>query len=466
MALIIDRLFTPSLAQVAYFVADEIAGEVAVIDPRRDIDGYLAWAAERNLRIVAVLETHVHADFVSGGPELSEATSAPIYTSRLGKQTFEHVALDDGDSISVGGLKIQAYFTPGHTPEHMSYLLFDPAHGSEPVALFTGDALFVGDVGRPDLLGAAQTADLAAKLHSTVTDRFLPLPDHVIVYPGHTAGSSCGKAIGDAPDSTIGTERRNNYALQPMGRESFVDTVLKDMPIAPTYYPQLKVVNKVGSRSLDTVPDGTPLDAGAVADLLEDGALVIDTRETEEFAAGHIPGSLAIAWGSSFLEWMGWVAPYDRDLVLILDDESTFEEIRTELQRIGLDRVAGYLKGGLSAWKVDERPVETLETISVDELSRALETSEAPVLLDVRRAGEWKTSHIDGAEHVYAGSLAQGADVEIDDDRMTALICGTGYRSAVAASLLKKRGHHNLVNVTGGMDAWLERGLPVESSTR
>ncbi len=462
--MIIDRLFTPSLAQVAYFVADEIAGEVAVIDPRRDIEGYLSWAAERNLRIVAVLETHVHADFVSGGPELSEATSAPIYTSRLGKQTFDHVPLDDGDSISVGGLKLQAYFTPGHTPEHMSYLLFDPAHGSEPVALFTGDALFVGDVGRPDLLGAAQTADLAAQLYSTVTDRFLPLPDRVIVYPGHTAGSSCGKAIGDAPDSTIGTERRNNYALQPMGRESFVDTVLKDMPLAPTYYPQLKVVNKAGSQSLDVLPDGTPLDAGAVADLLLEGALVIDTRETEEFAAGHIPGSLAIAWGSSFLEWMGWIAPFDRDLVLILGDESTYDEIRTELRRIGLDRLAGYLKGGLSAWMADRRPVDTLESVTVEELSRRLDSSDAPLVMDVRRSGEWTSGHIAGAEHVYAGSLAQGADVDIDDDRTTALICGTGYRSAVAASLLKKHGHHNLVNVNGGMDAWLERGLPVESS--
>ena len=459
--MIIDRIYTPSLAQVTYLVADEAAGEVAVVDPRRDVQAVLDWAAERDFRIVAVLETHVHADFVSGGPDLAAATGATLYGSRLGNQDFPHQPLDDGDLIPVGSLKLQAYFTPGHTPEHMSYLLFDPAQGTDPLAIFTGDALFVGDVGRPDLLGGAHTSDLANQLHATVSERFLTLPDSVIVYPGHTAGSSCGKAIGDAPDSTIGAEKRGNYAFQPMDRETFVATVLRDMPLAPTYYPQLKKVNKVGPAPLADLPAGAPLSPSSVQTMQHDGALVIDTRGADAFGAGHIPGALAIGWGPNFLAWIGWIAPYDRDLVLVLNDASTYQDAVTELRRIGLDRVAGYLQGGMDAWSAAGLPEATLAQMTVNELASRLTTADAPAVLDVRRPDEWNEGHIASASHTYVGEMAQGAEPVLDDARPTAVICGTGYRSAVAASLLQQRGHRHLINVTGGMTAWNAAGLPV-----
>ncbi len=460
--MIIDRLYTPSLAQVAYLVADDSTGDVAVIDPRRDVQSALDWAAERGFRITSIFETHVHADFVSGGPELARLTGAPLHTSRLGHQEFPHHPLDDGDVVSVGNLTIQALWTPGHTPEHMSYLLFDPARGETPVALFSGDALFVGDVGRPDLLGASHTTELAEQLHATVSERFMSLPDEVVVYPGHTAGSSCGKQIGDAPDTTIGAEKRMNYAFKPMDREKFVATVLKDMPLAPTYYPELKKVNKVGPVSIATLPEIAPLSPAKVDAMLSANALVIDTRSAAEFGDGHIPGVLAVGWGSNFLTWMGWIAPYDRDLVLVLDDATSHDEVALELRRIGIDRVSGYLEGGMAAWREAGLPVATMPQISVSELAQRLtETGSALAVLDVRRPDEWDEGHITSARHAYAGELTQGADAPVDDSRPTAVVCGSGYRSAVAASLLAQRGHANLLNVTGGMTAWNEAGLPV-----
>lgn len=241
--MIIDRVFTPGLAQVAYLVADEHAGDVAVIDPRRDVEVYLSWADARALRISAILETHVHADFVSGAHDLARASGAPIFTSRLANQDFQHHPLDDGDEVTIGTLILRALWSPGHTPEHLSYLLIHPEHGESGVALFSGDALFVGEVGRPDLLGETETQRLANQLYETVVQRFAPLDNAVVVYPGHTAGSACGKKIGDAPHTTIGEEKRANYAFQAQSRDAFVSMVLEGMPQPPTYYPVLKRVN-------------------------------------------------------------------------------------------------------------------------------------------------------------------------------------------------------------------------------
>ena len=461
--MIVDRIFTPSLSQVAYLVADEAAGLAVVIDPRRDVQAYRDWADERGLRISAILETHVHADFVSGGKELSELTGAPLYASRLGDQAFPHHPLDDGEDIAIGSLVLRAFWTPGHTPEHMSYLLFDLAQGDDPIAVFTGDALFVGDVGRPDLLGAARTGELVAQLYPTITQRFATLPDATLVYPGHTAGSSCGKKIVDAPDSTIGTERRTNYAFQPATAESFAEAVLGNMPPAPTYYPELKRVNKVGPADTASLPDGGPLSAAAVKALREDGALVVDARGPAAFGEGHIPGAIAVGWGPNFLAWMGWLAPYERDLVFVIDDPEQFADLRLELRRIGLDRVAGYLQGGMEAWHAAGYPAEMLEQASVSDLAaRRAEPSPLPVL-DVRGDDEWRQGHIGGAEHVFAGALAQGAEVPFGPDETFAVICGTGYRSSVAASLLQARGYTRLINIMGGMTAWSEAGFPVSA---
>ena len=244
--MIIDRVYTPGLAQVAYLVADEAAKVAAVIDPRRDIEAYLEWAAMRELRIEAALETHVHADFVSGARELAAATGATIYASRRGNQEFPYHPLDDWDEVAVGRLRLRAFWTPGHTPEHLGYLLIDPAAGPDPIALFSGDVLFSGEIGRPDLLGSAQIQELANQLYDTVANRLSRLPDEVVVYPGHTAGSPCGKKIGDAPQTTIGQEKRFNYAFQVRNKDEFVRTVMEGMPGPPAYYPTMKRVNKAG----------------------------------------------------------------------------------------------------------------------------------------------------------------------------------------------------------------------------
>jgi hydroxyacylglutathione hydrolase len=458
---ILDRVYTPGLAQVAYLVADEAAGEVAVIDPRRDVDVYLVWAAVRGLRITAILETHVHADFVSGARELAAATGAPIYASRLGNQEFPHAPLDDGREVAVGRLRLRALWTPGHTPEHLAYLLIDPQQGRAPIALYSGDALFVGEVGRPDLLGTEQTEQLANQLYHTVVDRLSRLADNVVVYPGHTAGSSCGKKIGDAPQTTIGSERRFNYAFQARAKEAFVRMVLAGMPPAPTYYPILKRVNKAGPALIAELPEGQPLTPEAVASRQASGAAVIDARSPAAFGAGHVPGALFAGLGPDFTTWMGWLAPYDRELIVVLDDVVQFAEARTELRRIGLDTVAGYLAGGMAAWRAAGRDVVTLPQTSVTELAQTLNgVRDGLVVLDVRSDDEWTEGHISGAMHRFAGELAQGAPTPVNGTAPVAVICGTGYRSSVAASLLQARGWRNLINVTGGMAAWNEAKLP------
>lgn len=462
--MILERVFTPGLAQVAYFLADETAGVAAVIDPRRDIDAYVELAARHQVRITSILETHIHADFVSGAIELGSATGAAVYVSEWGEQKFSHVALRDAEYVDVGRLRLQVLWTPGHTPEHVSYLLIDRDKGDAPIALFSGDALFVGDVGRPDLLGEDQTQRLAEQLFYTVTDRLARLDDGVVVYPGHTGGSACGKQIGDAPQTTIGRERTTNYAFAPRTKDAFVRAVLDGMPSPPTYYPILKRVNHAGAPLLAALPDGGPLNPAQVAERQAAGALVVDARSPGAFGSGHVPGAVFAGLGPNFLAWLGWMAPYDRDLILVLDDDAAFAEAQNEARRIGLDRVAGFLAGGIAAWTAVGRPVSMLPQMSVQDLGARLDgPSNGLAVLDVRSADEWSSGHVAGAVHRFAGELAQGAEApaEIRDAAEVAVICGSGYRSSVAASLLQARGSTLLINVIGGMGAWTEAGLPV-----
>ncbi|MCA1666560.1 MAG: MBL fold metallo-hydrolase [Thermomicrobia bacterium] len=459
--MIIDRIYTPGLAQVAYMIADEDGGVAAVIDPRRDVDVYLNWAAAHRVRIVAILETHIHADFVSGARELAAATRAPLLVSRDGGQQFATDYLDDGDDLPIGALHLKALATPGHTPEHLAYLLFDPAHGSDPVALFSGDALFVGEVGRPDLLGEDATQELASKLYRTV-ERLKRLPDDLVVYPGHTAGSACGKKIGDAPTTTIGGEKRGNYAFHAASEGEFVKKVLADMPPSPTYYPILKRVNKEGAVPLADLPPGKTLTPADVAELLTAGGLVVDARTPEAFGAGHIPGAVFAGLGPNFTTWMGWLAPYDRDVALILEDDDRHDDARTELHRIGVDRVAGFLAGGMQTWEGDGRRVRTLQQLSVADLARRRTGNDTLAVLDVRGDDEWDAGHIAGAVHRFAGEIIQGTPPPLPEDQPVAVICGTGYRASVAASILEGRGYDDLRNVIGGMEAWETAGLPEE----
>ncbi len=451
--MITDRIFTPGLAQVAYLIADEEAGVVAIIDPRRDVDEYVQWAQERGLTYVAILETHVHADFVSGAPELAAKTGAPVYASRLGNSEFDHIPVDDGDIIEVGSVRLKALFTPGHTPEHMAYLLLPDPGSDVPTVMYSGDVLFVGDVGRPDLLGEKATRGLSEQLFTTVTEKLKQLPDDVVVYPGHTAGSACGKKIGDAPSTTIRAEKMGNYAFQPEERDEFIGQVMTDMPKPPTYYPTLKVVNKVGAVKLDGLNAPVAMSADAVKDAMEAGALVVDTRTPEAFGEGHIPGSIFAGAGGSFHAWMGWMAPYERDIVIVGGGEWSVDEVVTALRQIGLDRAVGYLEGGIDGWTGE---LETTPMITAEELAANLDDYQ---VLDVRTESEWKDGHIESASLLPASEITNGVMPEdlVAADKPVALICGTGFRSSVASSLLQARGMDNLVTVQGGMDAWSSR---------
>jgi hydroxyacylglutathione hydrolase len=457
----IERFYTPGLAQVAYGLADPTTGEAAIIDPRRDIDDYLNWAAGRGYTIRAILETHVHADFVSGARELAAATGAPIYAGRLGESEFPHQPLDDGDIVQVGKLKLKAFWTPGHTPEHMAFLLFDPEQGDNPVALFSGDVLFAGEIGRPDLLGAERQKVLIQQLYETVTERLATLPDAVVVYPGHGAGSPCGKKIGEGDQTNIGQEKRFNYAFLANSRDAFIKSVMEAMPRPPAYYPTMKRVNKAGPALLRDLPEGTPFSADDVAARQATGALVIDARPADDFAAGHIPRSVSVGLGTGFAIWAGWLAPYDREVVLVLPADGSYESARTELRRIGIDNVGGYLRGGMSAWRASGRPIQALDALPVDELASRLGDSEnGPRVIDVRDETEWTAHHIPGSRNLSAGALAQGADANVDESATVAVICESGYRSTLAASLLQGRGYERVMTIPGGMAAWTAAGLP------
>ncbi len=465
--MIVDRVYTPGLAQVAYLIAGEDERVAAVIDPRRDVDAYIEWAARHGLRITAILETHVHADFVSGARELAGATGAPVFASLLGNSRFPHHALSDGDQIKVGGLILQAFWTPGHTPEHMSYLLIDPSQGGEPVALFSGDLLFVGEVGRPDLLGTEHTRTLAEQLYESIAHRLSPLSDRVVVYPGHTAGSSCGKKIGDAPQTTMGQERLFNYALRPealASKETFIDTILAGMPVPPAYYPTMKRVNQVGPALLRDLPEGNPLSPEDVERRVAGGALIVDARSPDAFASGHISGSFFIGDDADRVNWIGWLAPYDRDLVFLLADDSQFDQVRIDLLRIGLDRIAGYVAGGIERWTESGRWLSSMTRLTPAELVARLAHQNRPTVIDVRTNEEWRSGHIPGSINRFVGEIARGAQLPGKEEADIALICATGIRSTVAASLLEAKGRHGLVNVVGGMDAWQAAGLQTEAA--
>jgi len=460
--MMVERFFTPGLAQVAYLVADEATGDAALIDPRRDVDEYMAWTRERGLTITAILETHIHADFVSGARELAAATKAPIFVSAYGGPAWADHMLQDGEKLPVGRLLLRALGTPGHTPEHLSYLLIDPDQGAGPVALFSGDALFAGEVGRPDLLGAEATERLAGQLYHTVVDRLSRLDDAVVVYPGHTAGSACGKKIGDAPRTSIGHEKRFNYAFQARSKESFVLMVLAGMPAPPTYYPVLKGINAAGPPLLATLPPGEGLEPGEVLARQAAGALVIDSRTPADFGTAHLPGALFAGLGASFTTWMGWIAPFERDVILVLCDDTQYPAARTELRRIGLDRVGGYLQGGMERWRGAGLPLEALPGMTVAALAKeSLGTGGALTVLDVRSPDEWREAHIPGSINLFAGDIAQGAEPAFPREAWSAVMCGSGYRSSVAASLLRQHGWSNLINVQGGMAAWSEADYPV-----
>jgi hydroxyacylglutathione hydrolase len=446
-----ERLSDEGLAQSSYLIACERTRMAAVIDPRRDIDAFISTATRHGLTIAYAIETHIHADFVSGARELA-ALGARVVAGPGAALRFPFHEAAHGESLYLGDISIEVLHTPGHTPEHISLLVREP---DRPARLFTGDTLFVGAVGRPDLLGADQARALAGQLYDSLFGTLLALDDDVELYPGHGAGSLCGAGIGKAPHSTIGQERRGNPLLQQPSKPAFIAAVLDDLPETPPYFPRMKDVNRHGPivRGLGSgVPPPSPLAARDAAALVEDGALVIDLRSPEAFAAGHPSGAMNIGFGPRIGYWAGWIVTPATPLVLLASHPDQAADANRQLARLGFDDVVGSVDGGFDAWRAAEGRVAQVEIISARELRDRLERRERMTLVDVRTRHEWLDGHIDSAINIPVGDLPQRAEALRGPD-VVATICETGYRSSLASSLLERAGVH-VVNVSDGTSAY------------
>lgn len=468
------RFFEPKLAQTSYVIGCPGAKAAIVIDANRDIEQYIRAAESEGVSITHVTETHIHADFVSGSRELAARTGAQLLLSDEGdaswKYTFARDAgatlLKDGDTIAVGAVRVDVVHTPGHTPEHVSFLITDTAAANDPIAVVSGDFMFVGDVGRPDLLEKAAnikgTMEIGARTLYASLRKADAWPDWLQVWPGHGAGSSCGKGISAIPHSTLGYERRFNWAFQVTTEGEFVQAVLAGQPEPPKYFAEMKRVNKEGPRILHGFKRPDLLQANALASALRDNAPVIDTRTAAAFASAHVPGTINIPLNASFTTWAGWLISYTRDFYLIVDDAAgtLIDTAVRDLAMIGLDRIAGYFDAEVvDALAAGERPLGTVPQITVHDLKQSL-AHDAVTLVDVRNDGEWAGGHIDGAIHISLGTLGDRVS-EVPTNKPIVVQCAAGARSSIAASVLKARGVDNVINLVGGMGEWRKAGLSV-----
>jgi glyoxylase-like metal-dependent hydrolase (beta-lactamase superfamily II)/rhodanese-related sulfurtransferase len=451
------QFYLGCLAHASYMIGSE--GEAAVVDPRRDVDTYIDEAREQGFEIQHVIETHLHADFVSGHQELARRTGAKIYFGARAGARFDFVPVVEGDEIRVGQVTLRFLETPGHTPESVSVLVIDRASSEVPKAVLTGDTLFIGDVGRPDLLGSKMSAqELAGMLYDSLHGKLLALPDSVEVYPAHGAGSLCGRNISSDTSSTIGRERQFNYALRPMPKEEFVRMMTTDLPEAPAYFSRDVAINRDGASELAELPDPAALAARDVEALQKKGAIVLDTRPAAQYGAGHVPGSLHIGLSGQFASWAGALISPRAPILLVAEEEEEVREARTRLARVGIENVAGYLAGGILEWDRAGLPLATMEQVNVEELDARLREGRVGRVVDVRRPAEWQAGHIPNAVHLPLNSLAENA-AALDRSEPLAVICVGGFRSSIATSILEQRGFTKVTNVVGGMAAWTGSGL-------
>lgn len=453
----IRQFVDEGLGDSAHLVVSARAGVAALIDPLRDVDRYLDAAAAAGVRITHVFETHLHNDFLSGGRELASRTGARLVASAAAGLRFEHEAVVDGDAFVVGDVRIGVLETPGHTPEHVSFLARDGAAPEAPPVLFSGGSLLVGTVARTDLLGRQHAAGLARQLYRSLHDKLLRLPDDTPVYPTHGAGSFCTAAPGAARNTTLGHERRTNPLLQLEGPEAFVEATQRGLPSYPAYYRHLRPINQRGPRLLGRLPTLAPLAPQEVHDRLARGEAVVDLRQAARYAAGHIPGAYHVALRPQFGVWVGWVVPFGTPVTLVADSTAVLEEAARQLVRIGYDALPGYLEGGMGAWEGAGLPVVRTTVLRMGAVRERLERGEPLVVLDVRQAAEWGEGHLPQAHHVEAGALATAA-LPYPSKTPIAAHCGHGQRSATAVSLLERRGYRNLSLITEGVEDWEEAG--------
>jgi hydroxyacylglutathione hydrolase len=445
-----EQFYLGCLAHASYMLASE--GEAVVVDPQRDVEIYLKAAETNRVSIRHIFETHLHADFVSGHRELASRTGAEIYIGAQAEATFPHVAVRDGFQLQVGKMRIRALETPGHTPESICLVIANEEKSPAPWAVLTGDTLFLGDVGRPDLSKRYSPVQLAGMLYDSLHGKLLRLADDVLVYPAHGAGSLCGRNMRAERVSTIGTERLTNYALQIKSREEFVKQLTSNLPARPAYFLQDAEINRTGASALSDLPVLPPVEPAELQTLLAEGGMALDVRPGEHFAAGHVPGSVNIALSGQFASWAGALLGLAARPVLIAESQEAVAEARMRLARIGLEDARGYLKGGVEAWRQAGLALSELPQISVEALSARLQGSGLQVL-DVRREPEWEAGHIAGASWWPLDNF-KVAPPEIDRGVPIAVHCKGGYRSMIACSLLQRAGFQNVLNVTGGFDAW------------
>jgi glyoxylase-like metal-dependent hydrolase (beta-lactamase superfamily II)/rhodanese-related sulfurtransferase len=462
-AMVLKQYYLGCLAHASYLIADRAAGSAAVIDPQRDIEQYLSDAQELGCRIEHVFLTHMHADFIAGHLELRDRVGATIRLGAQASAEYGFSAMGDGDEVSLGSVRLSVLETPGHSPESISILVFDAERGDDrPYAVLTGDTLFIGDVGRPDLRASlGWSADqLGSMLYDSLHDKLLPLADDTLVYPAHGAGSLCGKNLSTDTVSTIGEQRKYNYALQPMSRERFVEIVTADQPDTPAYFTYDAVLN---ARERPTLDDALarglqPLSLEQLLEQVAAGAQLLDTREQADFEGAHMRGSLNVGLGGSFATWCGTLLDHDRPVILVAEPGREIEAA-TRLGRIGFDTVAGYLVGGMQQLDHASELVERTERITAGSAAEQLDTPDPPQFVDVRTPREWDEAHIDGALNVPLSQLAERL-TDVPRDRPLIVHCTSGYRSAIATSLLRREGLPRVANLVGGLSAWSAAHLP------
>ncbi|KPK62597.1 MAG: Zn-dependent hydrolase [Gemmatimonas sp. SG8_38_2] len=470
----LERFFDRKLAQASYLVGCGTTGEALVVDPNRDVEQYVKAAESEGLKITHVTETHIHADYVSGTRELAGKTGAKVYLSDEGDVNWKYgfaddaVLLKDGDSFNVGNVRIDVLHTPGHTPEHLTFLVTDTAGADRPMGIFSGDCLFVGDVGRPDLLEKAAklegTMEEAARQLFHSVQRYRELPDFLQVWPGHGAGSACGRSPGAVPQSTLGYEKLFNWAFRDQTEEDFVRSVLADQPEPPKYFAQMKKMNRDGPALLGGSRLPRRQADMRLKELLDAGALIIDTRGSSDYSSAHIPGTINIPLNRSFNTWAGWLVPYDRDFYLIVeegDSAHSVKEASRALAMIGLDRLAGYFGSkAAEGWVRDGLRLGEVGEITLADLAEGLNAGQL-ALIDVRDPSEWRGEHIPGVTNIPLGYLPDRLG-EIAADQPVVLHCETGARSTIGVSLLQARGFRNVLNFTGSVKDWKAAGYAMD----
>src|SRR5215213_385185 len=456
------QFYLACLAHASYLIGSD--GEAAVVDPQRDVDEYLGEASAQGLQIKYVIETHLHADFVSGHQEIAARTGAEIVFGAQAGAEFEHRAVRDGEEIRMGQIVLRFIETPGHTPEGICVLVTDTEHPNEPPKLLTGDTLFIGDVGRPDLAGGkGYTPQMMAEMmYDSLHGKLLKLPDEVEVYPAHGAGSMCGRNMSKETSSTIGEQRNFNYALKPMSKADFVTMMTADLPEAPVYFPKDAEINRSGARGLSELQPPQPLTPQQVMQLRDDGHVLLDVRSAADFGAAHVPGSMNIGLGGQFAMWAGSLIPLNASIVVIADTGAQVDETVVRLARVGIENVKGYLEDGVQSWRDAGLPVDTIPQVSVAELNEGMAENDMQIV-DVRRPAEYVSGHVPRALNAPLASLDKSlGPLNLEKDKLTAVICAGGYRSSAAASLLQQEGFSNLINVSGGTGAWINAGYPID----